>query len=55
MGHILSGGDEADVTETTSEQRLLDLEYEAFVALLRQPKTQARVQHMMETKKPLRN
>ena len=55
VGHILSGGDEADVTETTSEQRLLDLEYEAFVALLRQPKTQARVQHMMETKKPLRN
>jgi len=38
-----------------SEQYLLDLEREAFVSLCGYPKTQARIQHMLSTGKPLRN
>ena len=38
-----------------SEQYLLDLEREAFLSLCGDPKTQARMQHMLTTGKPLRN
>jgi len=38
-----------------SEQYLLDLEREAFLSLCGDPKTQARIQHMLNTGKPLRN
>jgi 3-hydroxyacyl-CoA dehydrogenase len=38
-----------------SEQYLLELEREAFVSLCGDPKTQARIQHMLSTGKPLRN
>ena len=40
---------------TVTEQRLLDLEREAFLSLIGQPKTQARIQHTLKTGKPLRN
>ena len=40
---------------TVSEQRLLDLEREAFLSLLGEPKTQQRIQHTLKTGKPLRN
>jgi 3-hydroxyacyl-CoA dehydrogenase len=40
---------------TVPEQRLLDLEREAFLSLLGEPKTQARIQHTLKTGKPLRN
>ncbi|MBM3778655.1 MAG: 3-hydroxyacyl-CoA dehydrogenase [Acidimicrobiia bacterium] len=38
-----------------SEQLLLDLEREAFLSLVAEPKTQARIAHMLKTGKPLRN
>jgi 3-hydroxyacyl-CoA dehydrogenase len=38
-----------------SEQDFLDLEREAFLSLLGTRKTQERIQHMLNTGKPLRN
>jgi 3-hydroxyacyl-CoA dehydrogenase len=38
-----------------SEQRLLDLEREAFLSLVAERKTQERIQHTLKTGKPLRN
>jgi 3-hydroxyacyl-CoA dehydrogenase len=40
---------------TVSEQHLLDLEREAFLSLLAEPKTRDRIQHTLKTGKPLRN
>ena len=54
LAHILCGGDLSS-GQWVSEQYLLDLEREAFVALLAQPKTIDRIQHMLKTGKPLRN
>ena len=54
LAEVLSGG-EADITEETSEDQLLALERRAFLALLHEPKTLARIEHMLETGKPLRN
>ena len=52
VGYVLCGG---DVTENTivTEQYLLDLEREAFLSLCGHPKTQARIQHLLSTGKPL--
>ncbi len=38
-----------------SEEHLLELEREAFLSLCGEEKTQARIQHMLQTGKPLRN
>ncbi len=54
LATVLTGGD-ADVTETLGEADLLALEREAFMRLVRTPATLARVEHMLETGKPLRN
>jgi 3-hydroxyacyl-CoA dehydrogenase len=54
VGYVLSGGNVLKDTKV-SEQYLLDLEREAFLSLCGDPKTQARIQHMMSTGKPLRN
>jgi len=54
IGYILCGGALQENTVVT-EQYLLDLEREAFLSLLGDPKTQARIQHMLTTGKPLRN
>ncbi|SFI73130.1 3-hydroxyacyl-CoA dehydrogenase [Paenibacillus sp. UNC496MF] len=54
LAHVLAGGDAAPGAEV-SEQYLLDLEREAFLSLCGEPKTQARMQHMLATGKPLRN
>jgi 3-hydroxyacyl-CoA dehydrogenase len=54
LAGILSGG-ETDVTETVDEDGLLDLERQAFMALVRHPDTLARIEHMLMTGKPLRN
>ena len=51
--HVLSGGNSTSPTRTAQE--LLDLEREAFVSLCGEPKTFERIQHMLKTKKPLRN
>ncbi len=54
IAHIMTGGNLPDGTEV-SEQYLLDLEREAFLSLCGEPKTQARIEHMLKTGKPLRN
>ncbi len=54
VGHVLCGGNVLPDTKV-SEQYLLDLEREAFLSLCGEPKTQARIQHMLSTGKPLRN
>jgi 3-hydroxyacyl-CoA dehydrogenase len=54
VAHVLSGGEVLADTKV-SEQYLLDLEREAFVSLCGDPKTQARMEHMLTTGKPLRN
>jgi 3-hydroxyacyl-CoA dehydrogenase len=51
---VLSGGD-TDITETIGDDALLALERAAFMTLVRQPQTLARMEHMLETGKPLRN
>jgi 3-hydroxyacyl-CoA dehydrogenase len=54
LATVLSGG-EADLVDTVSEQDLLKLERETFMRLVREPRSIARVEHMLETGKPLRN
>ncbi|MGI9420580.1 MAG: 3-hydroxyacyl-CoA dehydrogenase NAD-binding domain-containing protein [Geminicoccaceae bacterium] len=54
LAYVLSGGD-TDITETVSEDDLLKMEKKAFMKLIRTPATLARVEHMLETGKPLRN
>ncbi|MCP5366082.1 MAG: 3-hydroxyacyl-CoA dehydrogenase [Hyphomicrobiales bacterium] len=54
LAEVLSGGD-TDVTETLAEDDIYDLEREALVALLHTPATLARIEHMLNTGKPLRN
>lgn len=50
----LTGGDRAAGTPVT-EQDILDLERESFLSLCGTEKTQARIQNMLTTGKPLRN
>ncbi len=52
--HVLSGG-MARHGQTLTAQELLDLEREAFVSLCGEEKTQKRIEHMLTTKRPLRN
>ncbi len=54
LSHVLAGGAVPHAT-TVSEQHLLDLEREAFLRLLGEPKTLARIHHTLTTGKPLRN
>lgn len=54
LAYVLTGGD-TDITQTLTEQDLLDLELEAFLTLVQQPGTLARLEHMLKTGKPLRN
>lgn len=54
LATVLCGGIGGAAREVT-EQEILDLEREAFMSLCGEPKTQDRMQHMLETNKPLRN
>ncbi|MDQ0504334.1 3-hydroxyacyl-CoA dehydrogenase/enoyl-CoA hydratase family protein [Xanthobacter agilis] len=51
---VLTGGD-ADHTEPVSQARLLELEREGFMTLIRTNATLDRIEHILETGKPLRN
>ena len=51
---VMCGGDLTGVQQV-SEQYLLDLEREAFLSLCGEQKTLERIQHMLQTNKPLRN
>lgn len=54
LAHVLAGG-KVDPTETLSEDKILNLERSAIVSLLRTSPTLDRIEHMLETGKPLRN
>lgn len=54
LAYVLAGGEVPEGTLVT-EQYLLDLEREAFLSLCGEPKSQARMQHMLAKNKPLRN
>jgi 3-hydroxyacyl-CoA dehydrogenase len=53
LAYVLAGGD--GPPRVVSEQDILDLEREAFLKLLGTKETQARIEHMLKTGKPLRN
>ncbi|MFD2045126.1 3-hydroxyacyl-CoA dehydrogenase/enoyl-CoA hydratase family protein [Ornithinibacillus salinisoli] len=54
LAYVLSGGRIKEGT-LIDEQVMLDLEREAFLSLIGEPKTQARMQHMLIKGKALRN
>jgi len=54
LASVLTGGDTGPLS-TVSEERLLELEQEAFLSLCGEEKTQARIEHMLMNGKPLRN
>ncbi len=54
LAFVMTGG-ELSAPALVDENYLLQLEREAFVPLLQQPKTQERIAHILKTKKPLRN
>ena len=54
IAHVLCGGD-TSMRCYVDQQRILELEREAFMSLVAEPKTQQRIQHMLEHGKPLRN
>ena len=54
LAGVLSGGD-ADLMDTVSEDRMLALERAGFMTLMKMPATLARIEHTLNTGKPLRN
>ena len=54
IGKVLTGGD-ADITQPLTDDDLAALAQEGVAALAALPLTQARITHMRETRKPLRN
>jgi 3-hydroxyacyl-CoA dehydrogenase len=54
LGVVLGGGD-ADVTKSVTEDELYAAERKGFGRLIRTAGTLARIEHMLETGKPLRN
>ncbi|WP_096911835.1 3-hydroxyacyl-CoA dehydrogenase/enoyl-CoA hydratase family protein [Neobacillus jeddahensis] len=54
VAYVIAGGKVPFGTEV-DEQYLLDLEREAFLGLIAEPKSQQRMQHMLVKGKPLRN
>ncbi len=54
LATTLTGG-EADPTEVVTEAQLLALELREFMMLVHEPRSQARIEHMLGTGKPLRN
>jgi 3-hydroxyacyl-CoA dehydrogenase len=55
LAEVLTGGTKADMTEPVTADRVLTLEREAFMRLVKTDKTLARIEHTLETGKPLRN
>jgi len=54
VARVLTGG-EADPLDTLTEDDVTTLERQAFMALVRNPASLARTEHMLATGKPLRN
>ena len=55
VANVLTGGAKADWTTPLHEEDIFKLEREEFMRLVRIEGTQNRVEHMLETGKPLRN
>ena len=55
LAEVLTGGPDADHIEPVPEDDLLKLERVAFMKLVRTGPTLARMEHTLETGKPLRN
>ena len=54
LAYVMTGGD-LEQNTLVAEQYLLDLEREVFLSLCGEEKTLARMKHMVETGRPLRN
>jgi 3-hydroxyacyl-CoA dehydrogenase len=54
LAEVLTGGD-TDILDTLTEQQMLELERKTFLRLVRTEPTLARIEHTLETGKPLRN
>ena len=54
LAEVLTGG-ATDIIDTLQEQQILDLERKAFMRLVRTSPTLARIEHTLETGRPLRN
>jgi 3-hydroxyacyl-CoA dehydrogenase len=54
LASVLSGGD-TDINYALGEEDLMALELKHFLRLLKEPGTLARIEHMLNTGKPLRN
>lgn len=54
LARVISGGD-TSITKELSEQDLLDIELEVFMELVKNEGTLDRLEHMLNTGKPLRN
>ena len=54
LARVLSGGN-ADPIDEVEEDAVLTLERETLLSLVRTPETQARIEHMLGTGRPLRN
>ncbi|MGD8882427.1 MAG: hypothetical protein PVI82_11090, partial [Desulfobacterales bacterium] len=54
IAYVISGGDVRDNAQI-EEDVILSLERQAFIELLKEEKTLARIDHMLSTGKPLRN
>jgi 3-hydroxyacyl-CoA dehydrogenase len=54
IAYVVSGG-QVRTNSEIDEDTILTLEREAFVEFLKEKKTQARIEHMLKTGKPLRN
>lgn len=52
---VLTGGADADITEPVAEDKVLKLERDVFMKLIKTNGTLARMEHMIDTGKPLRN
>ncbi len=55
LADVLTGGPKADHTEPVDEDAVMKLERAAFMRLVRTEPTLARMEHTLETGKPLRN
>ena len=55
LAEVLSGGPDADGGNSVTEDQILRLEREAVLRLLRTEETAARIEHMLNTGRPLRN
>ncbi|MGE3770037.1 MAG: 3-hydroxyacyl-CoA dehydrogenase NAD-binding domain-containing protein [Bdellovibrionales bacterium] len=55
LAEVLSGGPKADMLTPTTEDQILALERDVFMKLIKTKETLARIEHMLETGKPLRN